>query len=182
MGWVPGRPILIAMPTVRLEAVTDEVLAELARVAVTDAAADEVTPPLTEGSGWTPERIEWFQHYHRTRRAGLDGPDREATWAVLVDGEPAGSVRLKRTDEDGVVECGIWLARSARGRGVSVEAMRLVVDEARNAGMRAVCADTSAQNHAAQAAMTRLGFVLSDGAEGRVEGRLTLEQHALFVE
>jgi len=52
-------------------------------VAITEALADEVTPPLTAGNAWTPIRIAWLRDFHRGRRGGLDGLAREATWATL---------------------------------------------------------------------------------------------------
>src|SRR3954447_8170607 len=103
---------------VELVAVDDDVLWRLVAVAVQDAAAAEVTPPVGAGAGWTSQRVDWLRAYHRDRRPGLDGPLGEATWAVVVDGEVAGAVRLHRTAETGTAETGIWLARSARGRGV----------------------------------------------------------------
>ena len=67
------------MSSAALVAVDETVLHELVRTAVTDAAPDEVTPPLTPGPTWSPERIDWLRRYHRDRRAGLDGPLGEAT-------------------------------------------------------------------------------------------------------
>lgn len=60
---------------VELLDVTDDVLEELLEVALTDAAPDDVTPPLGETDGWNPERIGWFRDYHRAAASGLDGPD-----------------------------------------------------------------------------------------------------------
>ena len=149
-------------------------LPRLREVAVADAAADDVTPPLTPGPEWTPERIAWFEDYHRACAAGLDGPRREATWAVLVDGEPVGAVRLGRTDEPGVAETGIWLARRARGRGIAPTALGAVVELACDAGLSAIRADTSVTNLPALAALRRLGFTLAPAVEGRVGAHLVL--------
>ena len=158
---------------VTLAPVDEQLLARLAVVATTDADASEVTPPLTPGDAWTPERLAWFEDYHRSGRVGLTGSEGEATWAVLEAGAPVGSVRLKRTEEDGVLETGIWIARSARGRGVGGRAMRLVREEARASGARCIRADTSPTNGAAQALMRAIGFALSpEGADGRVHGIL----------
>ena len=88
---------------------------------------DEVTPPMA-GSHWGPERIEWLRRLHRDRRLGLDGPLGEATWAVALDGEVVGGVRLKRMAEPDVLETGIWLTRSARGKGVGRKAIADVLD------------------------------------------------------
>lgn len=79
-----------------LVAVDETVLEKLVHAATTDAAADEVTPPLTPGSDWTPARVAWLRSFHRDRRAGLASSAAEATWAVVVDERVVGSVRLKR--------------------------------------------------------------------------------------
>lgn len=48
--------------------------------------------------------------------AGLEGPHGEVTWAVLVGDRVVGSVRLKHTAREGVLETGLWLTRDARGK------------------------------------------------------------------
>lgn len=128
---------------VELPDVDDDVLKALVRIALDDANADEVTPPLSGGSDWTMEREQWFRDYHRSCRAGLDGPGREATWAIRSGGVPVGAVRLKRTWEEGALDTGIWLARSARGRGWARPALVAVIDKARSAGASVVRADTA---------------------------------------
>jgi len=161
---------------VTLVAVDDTVLAELVRVATAEAAADEVTPRGPAGGpDWTPERVAWLRRFHTERRTGLDGPAGEATWAVLVDGRVAGSVRLQRTVDPAVLETGAWLARAQRGRGVGRAALTAVLQQAALAGATAVRADTTAGNAAALALLDRAGFVLADAdAEQGVHARLPL--------
>ena len=74
-------------PAVRLRAVDDVVLAEMVGAARGDAAPDEVTPPLTPGNTWTPERVEWLARFHADRRAGPDGPAGEGARAGGVGGD-----------------------------------------------------------------------------------------------
>jgi RimJ/RimL family protein N-acetyltransferase len=143
---------------VELLPVDEGVLARLVGAAVADADPDEVTPPLLPNGGWRPERIEWLRRFHRDRRLGLDGPLGEATWAVAVGGEVVGAVRLKRTADPDVLETGIWLRRSARGRGVGRRALLAVLVQAAERGARAVRADTSGENRAARAVLGALGF------------------------
>lgn len=162
---------------VDLAPVTGTRLSQLVAAALEGAAPDEVTPPVTPGERWTPERIEWLRAFHRDRRAGLDGPAREATWVVLdVGGENqgggrvAGSVRLRRTEQPGVLETGIWLVRDARGRGIGRQALALVVDRAREAGAAAVQADTTSGNAGARSVLQALGFTTTvDGERVRAE-------------
>lgn len=103
--------------------VDEAILARLVDAAITDASAHEVTAPVTTEDEWSPARISWLKDFHRSRRADLSGPAAELTWAILVEDQIVGSVRLKRTREPGVLETGIWLTRRARGRGVGRRAL-----------------------------------------------------------
>ena len=155
--------------TVALVDVDDDVLAQLVHVATTGAAADEVTPPLTSCSAWTPERTAWLRDYHRDRRTGLDGPLGEVTWAVAVDGTVVGGARLRWTADPGVAATGVWLTRSARGAGVGRAALRAVLKHATSAGVRSVVAETAAGNVGAIAVLRHLGFTVAEpAADGRV--------------
>ena len=133
-----GDPALVT-----LVHVDETILDELVRAATTDAAANEVTRPLTEGDSWTEARVAWLGAYHRDCRAGLDGPKGEATRAVLAAGAVVGSVRLKRTVTVDVLETGIWLARRSRGQGLGTAAAAAVVQLATALGAKAVRADTT---------------------------------------
>lgn len=148
---------------IKLVAVDDGVLEELVLAATSDASADDVTPRLSSTDAWTPDRETWLRGFHRERRAGLDGPAREATWAIVIDGRVVGSVRLKRTDEDDVLETGVWLTRVARGHGTGLAAVHAVLRKAADVGAVAVTADTTASNNAALALLTRLGFTIGPG-------------------
>jgi RimJ/RimL family protein N-acetyltransferase len=159
---------------VRLRPVDDDVLARMVSAALADAEPDEVTPPLTAGNTWTPERIEWMRRLHVDRRPGLEGPLGQATWAVDVDGEIVGAVRLKRLPEPGVLETGIWLTRSARGRGVGRRVVAAVLEQAAVSGAHTVRADTSQQNAAAQGLLRSLGFQTRPAGD-RVEATLELD-------
>jgi RimJ/RimL family protein N-acetyltransferase len=164
---------------VELRPVDEDLLERLVQAAVTDASADEVTPPLTPGDEWTPERLEWMRAFHRECRAGLDGPAGQVTWAVVVDGAVVGAVRLKRSDESGVLETGIWLTRGARGRAVGRRALAAVLERAAAAGAAAVSADTATGNVAALAVLRRLGFqVRPPTPDGRVPARRELSEGA----
>jgi RimJ/RimL family protein N-acetyltransferase len=135
--------------TVRLRAVDEETLERMLAAALSGAAANEVAAPVTPGEQWTPERVEWMRQLHRDSRPGLAGPAGQATWAA---------VRLKRTTEPDVLETGIWLTRSARGRRVARTAIADVLEHAREHGARRVRADTSRGNSPALSVLQRLGF------------------------
>ncbi|MDV8148154.1 GNAT family N-acetyltransferase [Arthrobacter sp. B10-11] len=164
---------------VELLDVTEEVLGALLDLALTDAAADDVTPPLGATPGWNEDRISWFRDYHRAAAAGLDGPGGQKSWAISCGGTVAGSIRLKRTGTapSGIpdVETGLWLGRSFRGRGIGREALELVCAVARGTGASVLQAETSAGNTAAQALLRSAGAELAvDAAGTRVTARIKL--------
>ena len=88
------------VPAVELLDVSEAVLEQLLELALRDADADEVTPPLGTTAGWNTDRISWFREFHRAAAAGLDGPAGQKTWAISCDGQMAGSVRLRRMDTE----------------------------------------------------------------------------------
>lgn len=144
---------------VDLVTVDEVVLERLVDAATTDALADEVTPRLTsDDDGWSTARVTWLRHFHRDRRLGLDGLPGEATWALVADDHVVGSVRLKRTDDPGVLETGVWLRRSARGQGIGRDAIAAVVREAAALGAKALVAETRESNRAALSVLAGGGF------------------------
>ncbi|WP_426995719.1 GNAT family N-acetyltransferase [Pseudarthrobacter sp. N5] len=155
-GRLPGT----LEPRVRLVDVDPEVLEQLLALALRDAEPDEVTPPLGSAEGWNAARLAWFGAYHRAAAAGLDGPAREKSWAVLVAGGVAGSVRLKRAGPD-TAETGIWLGRGFRGRGIGSAAIPLALTEARTAGLLRVVANTTQRNRGAQRILAACGARLT---------------------
>lgn len=156
---------------VELREVDEGNLEALLAVAVDDAAPEEVMPPVAGPPGWTPERQEAFRTWHRARRPGLDGPLREATFAIICEGRIVGSARLAVRDGRAVLETGMWLARSRRSCGIGTAALRMLLDEAAAAGARAVVADTTSDNAAALAALRHHGAAL-------VGSRHTADVHA----
>jgi RimJ/RimL family protein N-acetyltransferase len=112
---------VVANPRVELVDVDEHILELLVEAATTDAAADDVTPPVTDGPQWTAARVAWLRQFHRAHRDGGTG---QSVWAVLVDGAVVGQVRLQRRDADGAGEIGMWLARGVRGRGVGTSLER----------------------------------------------------------
>ncbi|OAE01677.1 GNAT family N-acetyltransferase [Arthrobacter sp. OY3WO11] len=168
-------------PEVSLVDVDEAVLDRLLALAKRDASPDEVAPPLG-GPGWNPERTAWFFGYHRAAAYGLDGLAGEKTWGILADGSLAGSIRLRRTTsctaEPGpagaVADTGIWLGRSFRSRGVGAAALRLVLEEARRAGLSRITARTLAGNVGAQRILASAGAVLTHDDDGTVRAVVEL--------
>ncbi len=163
-------------PDVSLVHVDEAVLEQLLELAKRDASPDEVAPPLG-GPGWNLERTAWFYSYHRAAARGLDGDAGEKTWGILADGSLAGSIRLRRVESgNGVVvaDTGIWLGRSFRSRGIGTAALRLVLHEARNAGIAEVTARTLTGNLGAQRVLASAGAVLTPDDDGTVSAVVVL--------
>lgn len=167
---------------VRLVAVDDTVLELLVGAATAGAAPAEVTPPLTDDDAWTTTRIAWLNEFHRARRAGLDGPAGESTWAVMVEQRVVGSVRLVCTESPGQLETGIWLTRDTRGRGIGQAAVAATLRVAAELGATSVSARTTAGNAGALAVLERLGFSIGPGDHpGSVHALLVVSRAAAYA-
>lgn len=171
---------------VQLAPVDKTVSPQLVQVAVAGTHPNEVTPPLTPGDEWTTERVDWLRSYHRARRGGLAGAEREATWAVVADGSVVGAVRLKATGRAAQLEVGAWLIRSARGRGAGQAALTALLRAAKEAGAQEVTAEAASQNSAALGVLRRLGFELQvtgtpeSGVIGRAGGEVVVASRRLL--
>jgi [ribosomal protein S5]-alanine N-acetyltransferase len=158
---------------VRLHVLDEPTLARLVAAAVADADPTEVIPPVPGSVGWDAAARERLRTMHRECRPGLRGPLRQETYAVLVDGKPAGAIRLCDIGA-GVFETGMWLTRAARGRGAGSAALAALIERARAVGAVTLVADTAVDNIAAQRALQRLGFDLAPRPDGRLGARLCL--------
>ena len=107
------------VPAVALLDVSEDVLEQLLELALRDADADEVTPPLGTTAGWNTDRISWFREFHRAAAAGLDGPAGQKTWAISCDGQMAGSVRLRRMDTEPAAADEGWAGGGAGAVGAA---------------------------------------------------------------
>jgi len=151
---------------VRLTPVDEQTLEPLLSVAVAETEPDEVMPPVRAPAGWSQARREAFREFYRSSHGGLDGPTRTLMYAIVCDGDVVGMIRMARRDEPDTMETGMWLGRSARGQGIGVAALRLLLAEAAHAGTRRVVAETTAQNTAALGMLRRCGAVLRDDGTG----------------
>ncbi|MEU4803880.1 GNAT family N-acetyltransferase [Actinosynnema sp. NPDC023587] len=121
----------------------DAGLERLLAVAATDTDPADVMPP-----GWRPDRADEFRAFYR-------GFLRHAY--EITDGDR--TVGMIRLTDDG--ETGLWVARSARGRGVGLTALCQVVQEAPGRGITTVRAETTTANTAALAVLRRVGAVIT---------------------
>jgi RimJ/RimL family protein N-acetyltransferase len=143
----------------------------LVAVAVAEAVPAEVIPPVPGPPGWTPERraacrrffVEW----------AAEQPIPGARFAVVDGGRLVGMARLSPVDPPGTREIGMWLARSARGRGVGVAAVTELLVQAAAQGVTAVVAETTEGNAAALGVLRRCGArLVQDPATGEVHAEL----------
>ena len=101
-----------------------------------------------------------FCEFYRSHYRGLNGPTRTLTYGILCNSDVVGMIRMARSDGPDTLETGMWLGRSARGRGIGGRALRLLLDEAARTGARRVVAETSAANAAAIKVLRRCSAVL----------------------
>lgn len=160
-------------PQVQLKVLDEQLLANLLSVAVADADPLEVMPPVDGPAGWSSSRTAAFRQFYGSRLAGFDGKNRTQMYAIILDGNVVGMIRMARREEADTVETGLWLARSARARGIGGAAVRLLLTEAARAGINRVVADTTIGNTAALNVLRRYDAVLSSRS-ANVHGEITL--------
>ncbi|MDG4833713.1 GNAT family protein [Solwaraspora sp. WMMD1047] len=147
---------------VRLTPVDEQNLESLLSVAVAEADPDEVMPPVSAPVGWSHARREAFREFHRAHFGGLAGPTRTVMYAIVIERDVVGMIRLARhRDLPDVMETGIWLGRSAREQGIGPAALRAVLTEAAAVDAKAVVAETTAGNGPAIGLLRRCGAELS---------------------
>ncbi|MEV0679200.1 DinB family protein [Actinosynnema sp. NPDC050436] len=141
-----------------LRPLDDDGVERLLAVAAVDADPADVMPP-----GWRPEQADAFRAFYRDLR-------RDAF--EITDGDRTlGMVRLT-----GSGETGLWVARSARGRGVGVTALCKVVQRATARNLSTVRAETTTANTAALAVLRRVGAALTvDGDRVHAAIRVPVE-------
>lgn len=153
-----GAPDAGAGPVVtRLAPMTPDLIERLLAVALREADPIEVMPPVPGEAGWTEAAVEGFRAFHRQH---LDGALGTEMFVVRSRGEVVGMIRLAHCGQ-GAAETGMWLGRSARGRGLARVALRELLAVAAEQGVRTVYADTTADNLAAQAVLRSCGATLT---------------------
>ena len=171
---------------VSLRPIEDEAgLRALLAVAVADATPEETMPPFEGPPGWTDEKQEFFLEFFRPVVAS----DGTAVFAVIVDGEIAGFMRLRRMPHSdaevtggsgggtggvgGTAETGMWLGRSFRGKGLGAAALDALLAQAAMRGYTRVVADTTPQNLAALGVL-RHGRALTREADGKIYAEIAI--------
>jgi RimJ/RimL family protein N-acetyltransferase len=95
------------------------------------------------------------------------GETGEGTFLIAVDGVVVGDCGwFGPPDEDGEVEIGYGLARSARGRGHATAAVALLLDWVQARGARSVRAEVLPGNEPSLRLLARLGFADIGGRAG----------------
>ena len=159
---------------VSLRYIDDKTLDELLAVAMSEAAPEEVMPPVPGPAGWNDVRQAAFRRFYEDRRNGLTGPYAEVMLAIVDGSRVVGSGRLKRLDP-ATCETGMWLARSARRRGIGSKALLALKQRAAAEGATRMIARTTQGNTAAIGAVRNSGAEVSEPNEDghvRVEFQL----------
>ncbi|MDG4768292.1 GNAT family protein [Solwaraspora sp. WMMD406] len=161
---------------VRLTPMGDDLLEPLLSAAVAEADPGEVMPLVPGPAGWTAARRDAFRDFHRAHYGGGGlGPAGTIMYAITIGGDVVGGIRLTQLDEAAAVETGIWLSRSARGRGIGSGALRAVLDEAVRLGAQVVIARTTTANRSAINLLRRCGAIISV-EDGQIRARFWLDE------
>jgi RimJ/RimL family protein N-acetyltransferase len=103
--------------------------------------------------------------------SGVSWVKTDAPWGPLQVRRLEGNIAIGgagfkgRPDEAGEVEIGYGLAPSARRAGYATEAVGALIDLARVSGVRAVVAETTADNVASQRVLRKHGFEVVAGED-----------------
>ncbi len=128
------------------------------------AGADDALPPRPPDVA-AADHATWFT----TVRAAQDWAAGHRAWLGLFDGEAVvGSLQLVRAGRrDGIAECGVWVAASARRQGVAAAAWESLLAWAVPAlGLARLEWHAAPHNAASLALAARLGFVREGVAAG----------------
>lgn len=162
------------VPMIYLKDIDDKTLDDLLALAMSEATPEEVMPPVSAPAGWNETRKAAFRMFHESRRDGLEGPHAEVTFAILQDGRVVGSGRLARV-RPGVLETGMWLARSARGCGIGSKALLTLAEQAAATGTTRLIARTTTANLGALGALRNCGADIGEpDPQGKVEAEIPL--------
>lgn len=159
------------MSTVTLQPIDEELLPRALDVAVAGADPDEVMPAVPGPPGWTRERRAAFIDFHR-RNLGT-------SYAIRTGEDIIGVARITPAEAPGAAEIGIWLARRSRHQGHGVEAIQLLIEQARAKGVTALIAETTTANTAATGTLRTVGAKLwEDPDSGAVHATLRVGEAA----
>jgi RimJ/RimL family protein N-acetyltransferase len=138
-------------------------LHDLLEVAVADASAAEVMPPLLPyEQGWSAAMRQAFLDFFEPMLGTIYG--------ITVSGELVGFIRLSPlSSREGTAETGMWLGRSWRGKGVGQAALRALVTEASRNGFTKIVAETTPENVAA------IGTLRKNGASLKIYAEITVD-------
>ena len=163
------------MSEVELRVIDEDLLEPLLAAAMAGAQPQQVMRDADGATEWEPAHLDAFRAFHRAHYGGLDDPHRTTMFAILPGGRIIGMIRMSRTDDPGAIQAGMWLARSARGRGLGTAALRAMMAEAALTGAHSVIADTTADNAAALGMLGHLGAeITGDPGSPRRDARITL--------
>jgi len=96
---------------------------------------------------------------HLPPGAGPHSTSRFGYYQIVEDGAVIGGIGFHSPPLDGVVEVGYGVVEGARGRGVAKQALLMIIEVARAAGVSAVVGRTSDDNVASIRVMESAGMV-----------------------
>lgn len=149
---------------ISIQEIDETMLEALLAVAMSDAEPEEVMPPVEGPPGWNDMRQAAFRSFYASRRDGLRDPHAETMFAIVEEERVLGSGRLARHAPE-TFETGLWLARSARGRGMGSKALLALMQRAAAEGAKRLIARTTQSNIAAIGALRNCGAAIAEPDE-----------------
>ncbi|MGQ0842420.1 GNAT family N-acetyltransferase [Actinokineospora sp.] len=148
-------------PRVRLVPLDESATERLLALAVRETEPTEVLPPLPGPPGWTRTTRTAFRDFYDRDFGKSQGTLR---YGIECAGTLTGMIRLTLLSS-GTAETGMWLGRSARGRGIGTAAVRALLTEAAATGVHTIIADTTAGNTAAVGALRNCGATFTQAGD-----------------
>ncbi|MFM6973714.1 MAG: GNAT family N-acetyltransferase [Agromyces sp.] len=176
----PAAGVRMRAGSVELLWMSDELALEVAEVAVRGIHAEDYLPfnsPWTQGNPTEIRRSVLYWIW--TMRGTADTPNPHLTYAVLVDGKPAGIQSVVAQDWQTLreISTGSWLGSEFQGHGVGTRMRALTIHAAfEGFGASQVTSGAFTDNPASNRVSLKLGYELDGIERGAFQGRARTTQ------
>jgi RimJ/RimL family protein N-acetyltransferase len=125
---------------------------------------------LCQGGFSPPEVIAMLRGVTEAVQRTSEAP---VAWLIVADDVVVGMASFTRALPDGRYEFGYGVAPTHEGRGITTQALALLLETARVDGRSGLTAETSIDNPASQRVLEKNGFVRSGARDDPEDGQLT---------
>lgn len=124
---------------------------------------------LCRGGFSPPEVIAMLREVAEAVQRTSEAP---VAWLIVEDAVAVGMVSFTKALPDGRYELGYGVAPTHEGRGITTQALALLLEAARRDGRGVLTAETSIDNPASQRVLEKNGFVRSGTRDNPEDGPL----------